>query len=172
MKELLINEQIKADTMILILDDGKKLDNVSRSEALRISEDRGLDLCLVNAPKEGLPICKLMDYGKYCYEQQKKDKDAKKKQKVIEIKEIKLSAVIDVGDLNRLAAQSVKFIKDGNKVKASIRLRGRQNARPEIAMDIIKDYISKVGEVAIVEKQPVQEKNNIFTILAPAPTKK
>jgi len=172
LKELLINEQIRAKEIVLILDDGQKYGNISLKDAFNLAEERGLDICQVNAPKEGLPICKLMDYGKYCYEQQKKDRDAKKKQKVIEIKEVRLSAVIDIGDITRLAAQSAKFIQEGNKVKASIRLKGRQQAHPEIAVDILKDYIVKVGEGITVEKQPTQEGKNIYTIIAPAQQKK
>ena len=113
--------------------------------------------------------CKLMDYGKYRYEQQKREKEAKKNQHTVEIKEIRLSATIDIGDTQRLAKQTSEFISDGNKVKASIRLKGRQQAHPEIAVKIVEDYIGMVAErVAIsVEKAPTQEGRMIFTILAP-----
>ena len=139
--------------------------------ALAIAENAGLDLCKVTPPGVQPPTCKLMDYGKYRYEQQKREKEAKKNQHVTEIKEIRLSATIDVGDTKRLAAQSAKFLADGNKVKASIRLKGRQQAHPEIAVKIVEDYIALVGDCATVEKKPTQEGRIIYTILAPSAKK-
>ena len=113
--------------------------------------------------------CKLMDYGKYRYEQQKREKEAKKNQHTVEIKEIRLSATIDIGDQQRLAKQSAEFISDGNKVKASIRMKGRQQAHPEIAVKIVEDYVQMVSErVAItVEKAPMQDGRMVYTVLAP-----
>ena len=171
MKDLFINEQIKDREVRLIGEDGKAYGVLATRDALAIAENMGLDLCKVTPPGVVPPTCKLMDYGKYRYEQQKREKEAKKNQHVTEIKEIRLSATIDIGDSKRLAQQSAKFIADGNKVKASIRLKGRQQAHPEIAVKIVEDYIALVGECATVEKKPTQEGRIIFTILAPA-TKK
>lgn len=170
MKELFINEQIKDREVRLIGEDGNAYGVISTREALSIAESKGLDLCKVTPPGVVPATCKLMDYGKYRYEQQKREKEAKKNQHVTEIKEIRLSATIDVGDTKRLAAQTAKFLTDGNKVKASIRLKGRQQAHPEIAVKIVEDYIALVGECT-VEKKPTQEGRMIFTILAPV-TKK
>ncbi|MCM1306925.1 MAG: translation initiation factor IF-3 [Bacteroides sp.] len=167
MKDLFINEQIKDREVRLIGEDGKAYGVLATRDALAIAEDKGLDLCKVTPPGVQPPTCKLMDYGKYRYEQQKREKEAKKNQRVTEIKEIRLSATIDVGDTKRLAQQSAKFLSEGNKVKASIRLKGRQQAHPEIAVKIVEDYIELVGECT-VEKKPTQEGRIIYTILSPA----
>ena len=174
MKELQINEQIREREVRLIGADGQQFGIISIQEARSIAEEQGYDLCKMSDSKKTdngfVPAtCKLMDYGKYRYEQQKREKEAKKNQHTVEIKEIRLSATIDIGDTQRLAKQTSEFISDGNKVKASIRLKGRQQAHPEIAVKIVEDYIGMVAErVAIsVEKAPTQEGRMIFTILAP-----
>ena len=170
MKELTINERIRDREVRLIGADGTQYGVISIAEARQIADEQGLDLCKVSPDGATPATCKLMDYGKYRYEQQKREKEAKKNQKVIEIKEIRLSATIDTGDTTRLANQTAKFLQEGNKVKASIRLKGRQQAHPELAVDLINDYIEMVGECT-VEKKPTQEGRNIFTILAPAKAK-
>lgn len=175
MKELYINNQIRDREVRLIGADGTQYGIVSITEALSIAAEHGLDLCKMSDGKkteQGYQpaTCKLMDYNKFRYEQQKREKEARKNQKVVEIKEIRLSATIDVGDTNRLAQQSAKFLADGNKVKASIRLKGRQQAHPDIAVKIIEDYIAIVGE-CVVEKKPTQEGRIIYTILAPVAKK-
>lgn len=173
MKELQINEQIRESQVRLIGDDGTQYGIISISEAKNIAADKNLDLCKVADARGDAPAtCKLMDYNKYRYEQSKREKEAKKNQKVMEIKELRLSPVIDIGDMTRLANQAQKFISEGNKVKASIKLKGRQQAHPEIAVDIMKKYIELVGPSAAVEKQPLQEGKFIFAVLAPAPNKK
>ncbi len=175
MKELLINDQIRDREVRLIGEDGQQYGVISIRDARQIAEEKGLDLCKVTPPGQTPATCKLMDYGKYRYDQQKREKEAKKNQTVTEIKEIRLSATIDIGDTTRLAAQTAKFIEKGNKVKASIRLKGRQQAHPEIAVGIVSDYIEMVKEASsapvAVEKAPTQEGRMIFTILAPAKTK-
>lgn len=171
MKDLIINHQIKDRQVRVVGEDGNMFGVMSLRDALALAEESGLDLCKVSPPNVEVPTCKLMDYGKYRYEQQKREKEAKKNQHVTEIKEIRLSATIDVGDTKRLAQQSAKFISEGNKVKASIRLKGRQQAHPEIAVKIVEDYIALVGEGAVVEKKPTQEGRIIYTILAPAAKK-
>mgnify|MGYP002303689113 FL=1 len=171
LKELQINEQIRDREVRLFGDDGQQFGVISIREARQIAEERGLDICKVSPPSVQPATCKLMDYGKYRYEQQKREKEAKKNQKVMEIKEIRLSATIDIGDTTRLAQQTAKFLAEGNKVKASIRLKGRQQAHPEIAVKIVEDYIKMVGDDVVVEKKPMQEGRMIFTILAPAQKK-
>ncbi len=167
MKELQINEQIRDREVRLIGDDGTQYGVISIREARQIAEEKGFDICKVSPPNVQPAACKLMDYGKYRYEQQKREKEAKKNQKTVELKEVRLSATIDIGDTKRIATQTAKFLEEGNKVKASIRLKGRQQAHPEVAVDIVKDYIAMVGENVTVEKQPVQEGRIIYTILAP-----
>jgi len=121
----------------------------------------------VSAPGITPATCKLMDYGKFKYDQQKREKEQRKNQHNVELKEVRLSAVIDIGDTKRIAKQSAEFIAEGNKVKASIRMKGRQQAHPEIAVGIVNDYIAMVGEGAVVEKAPTQEGRMIYAILAP-----
>lgn len=167
LKELIINERIRDREVRLIGEDGTQYGIMPIAEARRIAEEKGLDICKVSPPDVTPATCKLMDYGKYRYDQQKREKEQRKNQRTVELKEVRLSATIDVGDTRRLAAQTAKFIQEGNKVKASIRLKGRQQAHPDIAIGIIKDYIEMVGDCAVVEKPPVQEGRMIFTILAP-----
>ena len=167
MKELTVNDKITDSKVLLIGNDGKQYGVVDIQEARAIAMRHGLDLCKVSPPNIEPATCKLMDYGKYRYEQQKKEKDARKNQKIIEIKEVRLSVTIDVGDIKRLATQAQKFISEGNKVKASIRLRGRQQAHPEPAVETVNNFIQLVGENIAVEKQPTQEGRVIYTIIGP-----
>ena len=167
LKELIINERIRDREVRLIGEDGTQYGIISVSEARRIAEEKGLDLCKVSPPDVTPATCKLMDYGKYRYDQQKRAKEQRKNQRTVELKEVRLSATIDIGDTKRIAAQTAKFIAEGNKVKASIRLKGRQQSHPEIAVGIMNDYIAMVGEGVVVEKTPVQEGRMIYTILAP-----
>lgn len=171
MKELQINDQIRDREVRLIGDDGTQYGVLPIREARAIADEHGLDICKVSPPSVQPPTCKLMDYGKYRYDQQKREKEAKKNQRIVEIKEIRLSATIDIGDTTRLAQQTAKFLAEGNKVKASIRLKGRQQAHPEIAVKIVEDYIAMVGQDVVVEKKPIQEGRMIYTILAPAQKK-
>lgn len=166
MKELLINGQIKDREVRLIDANGVVRGIIPTREALQIAEDEGLDLCLVTPPEVKPATCKLMDYGKYRYEQQKRDKDARKNQHTVETKEVRLSATIDVGDVKRLAKQASEFIKDGNKVLATIRLKGRQQAHPEIAFKIIDDFIALVGDGVVVDKKPSQSGRMISVTLS------
>ena len=163
-----INEEIRDKEVRVVTDDGEQLGIMPTAEALQAAAARNLDLVKI-APQATPPVCKIMDYGKYRFDAQKREKEAKKNQKIVEIKEIRLSATIDIGDTQRLAKQTAEFIADSNKVKASIRLKGRQQAHPEIAVKIVEDYIAMVQEkVALtVEKAPMQEGRMIYTILAP-----
>lgn len=139
---------------------------MSISEALRLAEEQNLDLVKI-AANAAVPVCKIMDYGKYRFETLKKQKEAKKNQKVVELKEIWLSMTIDVGDLNVKARQAQKFLTSGNKVKVSIRMRGRQNAHSSLGVDVMNRFYDLVKDVSAMEKRPLLEGRNILMILAP-----
>ena len=139
---------------------------MSSREALRIAEEAGLDLVKIS-PTAVPPVCKIMNYGKYVFELSKKAKEAKKNQKVTEIKEIWLSMTIDIGDLQVKAKQTQKFLLSGNKVKVSIRMRGRQMAHQEIGVDVMKRFFEMVKDQGTIEKQPLTEGRNIWMMLAP-----
>ncbi len=146
--------------------DGSQLGIVSAREGLAIAEENGLDLVKIS-PNATPPVCKIMNYGKYLFELTKKAKEAKKNQKVVEIKEVWLSMTIDVGDLNVKAKQASKFLASGNKVKVSIRMRGRQMAYTELGMDVMKRFFEIVKDYGTMEKQPLTEGRNIWMMLAP-----
>ena len=119
------------------------------------------------SPNANPPVCKIMNYGKYVYELTKKAKEAKKNQKVVEIKEVQLSMTIDVGDINVKAKQTQKFLSQGNKVKVSIRMRGRQVAHAELGVDVMKKFYEMVKDYGQLEKSPLTEGRNIWMMLAP-----
>ena len=166
-KEHQINAEIRDREVRLIGETGEQLGIVSSREALRIAEDAGLDLVKIS-PNATPPVCKVMNYGKFLFEQNKKAKEAKKNQKVVEVKEVWLSMTIDTGDLNVKAKQAQKFLSAGNKVKVSIRMRGRQQAHPELCMDVMKRFYEVVKDYGVMEKQPLTEGRNIWMMLAPA----
>ena len=170
-KELLINENIVDKEVRLIDNKGQQLGVMSRSEALRIAEFQNLDLVNIS-PTAQPPVCKIMDYGKYRFDMIKRDKEAKKAQKIIEVKEIKLSQTIDVGDINVRAKQTREFISDGNKVKVSLRMKGRQQEHPEISVEVLENFFEKVKDIAVMEKKPTAENRSVFMMLAPIMNKK
>ncbi len=133
---------------------------------MRIAYDSDLDLVKIS-PNAVPPVCKVMDYGKFKFEQLKKEKEARKKQKVVEVKEVWLSMTIDVGDLNVKAKQTIKFLQAGNKVKVSIRMRGRQNAHSDLGVEVMQKFFALVESEATMEKKPLQEGRNILMILGP-----
>ena len=139
---------------------------MSSREALNIAEEAGLDLVKIS-PTANPPVCKIMNYGKYVFELSKKAKEAKKNQKVTEIKEVWLSMTIDIGDLQVKAKQTQKFLSAGNKVKVSIRMRGRQMAHQEIGVDVMKRFFDMVKDSGTIEKQPLTEGRNIWMMIAP-----
>ena len=144
---------------------------MSTADAIRAAEARNLDLCLI-APKSVPPVCKIMDYGKYRFEMQKRQKEAKKNQKVIEIKEIRLVGVgIDTHDFETKGNHAIRFLKEGNKVKFSIRFRGRELGHPEMGMDIMNRFAEYCSEVAVVEKPAKMEGRNMLMFLAPKSAK-
>ena len=139
---------------------------MSSREALRLAEEQDLDLVKI-AAGSGVPVCKIMDYGKYKFEMLKKQKEAKKNQKVVELKEVWLSMTIDVGDLNVKAKQAQKFLTSGNKVKVSIRMRGRQMAHSNLGIEVMKNFYELVKDYGTMEKQPLTEGRSIWMMLAP-----
>ena len=139
---------------------------MSAREAQLKADEEELDLVKIS-PNAQPPVCKLMNYGKYMFELAKKAKEVKKNQRVIEIKEVWLSMTIDVGDLNVKARQAQKFLSQGNKVKVSIRMRGRQMAHAEMGVDVMKRFFEIVKDYGVMEKQPLTEGRNIWMMLAP-----
>ena len=139
---------------------------MSAAQALVIAEDAGLDLVKIS-PNAVPPVCKIMNYGKFKFEQAKKEKENRKNQKVVEIKEVWLSMTIDVGDLNVKAKQAQKFLAAGNKVKVSIRMRGRQMAHSELGLEVMTKFYEIVKEFGSMEKNPLTEGRNIWMMLVP-----
>ncbi len=166
-EQIQINEDIRDREVRLIGADGAQLGIVSGQEAKRLAEEANLDLVKI-AAQATPPVCKIMDYGKYRFETLKKQKEAKKNQKTVELKEIWLSMTIDVGDLNVKAKQAQKFLASGNKIKVSIKMRGRQNAHSALGVDVMNRFFETVGPVAVMEKRPLLEGRNILMILAPS----
>ena len=170
---MLINQQIRDKEVRLIGADGTQYGIISISEARKIAEESNLDLVKVSPDSAPPPAtCKLMDYGKYRYDQTKREKDAKKSQKIQKTKEVRLSAVIDIGDLKRLAEATAKFLQEGDKVRASILLRRREQAHPEVGIKIMNNYLELIGDRCVVEKPVKQEGRMIAVILAPVQNKK
>ena len=161
-----INEEIIDKEVRLIGENGEQLGVMSASEALRVAYDSDLDLVKIS-PNAQPPVCKVMNYGKYKFEQIKKQKEARKNQKVVELKEIWLSMTIDVGDLNVKAKQAQKFLSQGNKIKVSIRMRGRQNAHSDLGIEVMNKFYQIIENDAVIEKKPLLEGRNILMILAP-----
>ena len=162
----MLNEEIKDKEIRVIGPDGEQLGIMSSSEALNMAVSKNLDLVKI-APKAVPPVCKIMNYGKFLFEQNKRAKEAKKNQKVIEIKEVWLSMTIDVGDLNVKAKQAQKFLSSGNKVKVSIRMRGRQMAHSELGLEVMTKFYELVKDFGTMEKNPLTEGRNIWMMLAP-----
>ena len=161
-----INDEIVDREVRLIGANGEQLGILSSKEALKIAYDADMDLVKIS-PNANPPVCKIMDYGKYKFEQLKKQKEARKNQKTVELKEIWLSMTIDVGDLNVKAKQTIKFLQQGNKVKVSIRMKGRQNAHAGLGVDVMDRFFAMVEGSAVMEKKPLQEGRSILMILAP-----
>ena len=162
--DLMINEQIRDKEVRLIGEDGEQLGIVSVKEALRLAEEAGLDLVKI-APTAKPPVCKIVDYGKIKYEQLRKEKEAKKKQKVVEIKEIRLSPNIDTNDLNTKMNAARKFITKGDRVKVTLRFRGREMAHMNSSKHILDDFAENLSDVAVVEKAPKVEGRSMTMFL-------
>jgi len=165
-QEQQINEEIRDKEIRVISDDGEQLGIMSAAEALKIAESRNLDLVKI-APMAKPPVCKIMDYGKFRFEKAKREKEAKKNQKVVEIKEIRLSLNIDTHDFDTKINHARKFIGSGNKVKVSIRFRGREMAHPELGLGIMKRCSEALEDCANVEKPAKLEGRQMLMFLAP-----
>ena len=154
--ELMINEQIRDKEVRVIGEDGQQLGIMSAKEAQVLADEAGLDLIKI-APTAKPPVCKITDYGKYRYEQARKEKEAKKKQKVIEVKEIRLSPTIDTNDLNTKSNSARKFLIKGDKVKVSLRFRGREMAHMNSSKHILDDFAESLSDIAVIDKAPKVE---------------
>jgi len=165
-REAMINEEIRAKELRVIDTDGSQLGIMSRQEALDISEERKLDLVCVS-PKANPPVCKILDYGKYKYELQKKEKEAKKKQKTTQVKEIRLSTFIEDHDIMVKAKTGSKFLKDGDKLKVSLRFRGRERDYVARGMEVMNKFAEAVSEVGDIDKKPSFEGRSLTMILTP-----
>lgn len=164
-QDLLINEQIRAKEVQVIDGEGKKLGPISLSEALDMAEEKKMDLVLVS-PNADFPVCKIMNYGKFKFEQSKREKEAKKKQKTFELKEIRITANIEQHDFEFKAKNARKFIEDGNKVKITVRFRGRELNYVKLGEETLNNFIENLSDVSVPEKKPVLEGKNMFIILA------
>ncbi len=162
----MVNEGICARELRLISDNGDQLGVKTKQEALKMAEDANLDLVLV-APKAKPPVAKIMDYGKYRFELQKKQREARKKQKVVNIKEVRLSPTIDTNDFNTKMKNARKFLSKGDKVKVSIRFKGRAITHKDIGRDVLNRFAEATEDVATVESKAKMDGRSMFLMLAP-----
>ena len=161
-----LNEDIRDSEIRLIGSTGEQLGIMSAAQAQRIADEQGLDLVKIS-PQATPPVCKLMDYGKFRFEQGKREKEAKKNQHVVEIKEIRMSPGIDVGDFNKKLKNAQKFLADGNRVKVSVRFRGREMAHTDIGKDLLVRFAEQCAEVATLDKEPKLEGRSMSIFLSP-----
>ncbi len=161
-----INEEIIDKELRVISDDGEQLGIMSAEEALKIAEEKELDLVKIS-PMAKPPVCKIMDYGKFRFEQAKREKEAKKNQRVMEVKEIRMSPSIGENDLQTKLKAALKFLADGDRVKVSIRFRGREMAHTNLGEQILRDFADKCSELANLDKQPKLEGRNMSMFLSP-----
>ena len=164
-QDFLTNEQIKIQNVQLIKENGENIGTVSLDFAMSQAHQSNLDLVLVS-PNANPPVCKIMDYGKFKFEQTKKEKEAKKKQKIVETKEIRITPNIEKHDFEFKLKNMRKFIQDGNKVKITVRFRGREVNNSKAGEIVLNNFIENMRDVATVEKPPKLEGKNMFTILA------
>ncbi len=164
-QELPINGQIRAKEVQLIGENGEKLGVKPFREALEMAEDKKLDLVLV-APNGNPPVCRIMNYGKYKFEQSKKEKEAKKKQKVLEVKEIRITPNIEEHDFGFKAKNARKFLESGNKLKITVRFRGREINNSKMGENVLNKFIEELSDISVVEKKPKLEGKNMFIMLA------
>jgi len=163
--DLLINEQIREKEVRVIGVDGEQLGVMATSEAFRLADEAEVDLVMI-APTAKPPVCRIVDYGKFRYEQMRKEKEAKKKQKVVELKEIRLSPNIDTNDLNTKVGAAKKFLAKGDKVKITLRFRGRELAHMANSKHILDDFAEALADVAVVEKPAKVEGRSMTMVLA------
>ena len=164
--DIQVNDQIRAREVRVIDSEGNQLGIMSLKEALRSAQEAKLDLVKI-VPNANPPVCKLMDYGKYKYEQSKREKEAKKKQKVINVKEIRMNPNIDDHDLQVRARNAIRFLEDGDKVKVSIKFRGREITHTKLGEEVLGRMAEATKDVGIVEKKPRVEGRNMVMIISP-----
>lgn len=169
--EPMINEEIRDREVRLISADGEQLGVMPTRQALEMAEQAGLDLVKIAANAQP-PVCKLMDYDKHRYEQSKRERDLRKNQRIVTLKEVQLSATIEENDVQTKFRNAVKFLQDGDKVKVSIRFRGRQIAHADIGMKIMEDFAKRIEEYGTVERRPMLEGRHMIMILGPKAEKK
>ena len=167
----MINEEIRDREVRVIGADGAQLGVLPTQRALELAEEAGLDLVKI-VPNAQPPVCKLMDYDKHRYEQSKRERELRKNQRIVTLKEVQLSATIEENDVQTKFKNAVKFLQDGDKVKVSIRFRGRQIAHADIGMKIMQDFASRIEEFGSVERRPMLEGRHMIMILAPKAEKK
>ncbi len=165
-----INRRIRVPQVRLIDEQGEQVGVVSTHEALMMAEERGLDLVEV-APNSDPPVCRLMDYGKFLYEQNKKAREARKNQKIVEVKEVQIRPSTDNHDIEVKSNRAREFLAEGHKVKFNMRFRGRQLAHQDIGVKMLEDIAEKMRDVAVVEVRPTSEGRTITMVVAPQPTK-
>lgn len=163
--ELMLNEQIRDKEVRLIGENGEQLGIMSSRDALKLAREAELDLVKI-APNAQPPVCKIIDYGKYRYEQARREKEAKKKQKVIEVKEVRLSPNIDENDLNTKISAARKFIQKGNRVKVTLRFRGREMSHMAQSKHILDEFAEKLADISVIEKPAKVEGRSLTLILS------
>jgi len=169
-KEMQINEQIRDAEIRVIGATGEQIGIMSAAEAQKLADEQDLDLVKIS-PNATPPVCRIMNYGKFRYEQAKREKDARKNQHIVETKEVRLGLNIDVADFDTKQRQAVKFLKQGNKVKVSIRFRGREMGHPELGQTIMDRFATACEETAVIEKPAKLEGRHMLMFLAPRPVK-
>lgn len=168
--DLMINEEIRDREVRLIDENGEQLGVMPTHKALELAEERGLDLAKIQ-PTAKPPVCKLLDYDKYRYEQSRRERENRKNQRVVSIKEVQLSATIEENDVLTKAKMATRFLADGDKVKVTIRFRGRQITHSEIGMKVMHDFAERCQEVSTVERRPLMDGRHMIMILAPKAAK-
>ena len=166
-KELFINDDIKAKEVRMLDEEGEQLGIMTIEEAREYAYERGLDLVMI-APQATPPVCRSMDYGKYRYERDKKEKEARKKQQVVEVKEVRLSCRIETHDFETIANRARKFIGDGNKVRVTLKFKGREMAHQTLGREVMEKFAEALSDVANVDKKPALEGRQLIMFLTPA----
>ena len=169
-QELQINEEIRDKEVLVIDADGTKLGVISAKEAQQIAFDKDLDLVKI-APQATPPVCRIMDYGKYCFEQQKREKEARKNQKVVAVKEIRMFSMIDTHDFETKVNQAIKFLQGGDKLKVSVRFRKRAIAHPELGNELLDRFKEAASAVGTVEKPAKMEGRSLVMFVSPKAAK-
>ena len=165
-QDLLINDQIRFREVSVIDENGEKLGKMDINQALDLAIDKHLDLVLVSPNKDN-PVCKIMNYGKHKFEQAKREKESKKKQKAVELKELRVTPNIEIHDFTFKAKNARKFLSDGNKVKITVRFRGRELNYVKLGEEVLNKFVEELSDVSSLEKKPLLEGKNMFIILAP-----